>query len=148
MAGFFDNLINNLNNGIGKVADSSKSMVEKTKLNSLIKKVENEKQQYLQAVGTTLYDFMINTTEGDFPREKALEICTIVAQKDQEIETLKAQVAALNAAELSQSEDPMQQTMPQQQTAMSQENPGLVCSCGFVNAPGARFCARCGNKFE
>ncbi|MBQ7875776.1 MAG: hypothetical protein IJ316_00660 [Clostridia bacterium] len=136
MAGFFDNVLNKLNSGIEKVADNSKTMVEKSKLNSAIKKLEAEKHQILESIGATLYQFMIDTSEGDFPREEAFNLCTLVAQKDQEIADLRTQIAAL------------EETAPVQQAAMPQENAGQVCTCGFVNAPGAQFCVRCGNKFE
>ncbi len=137
MAGFLDNVLNKLNSGIEKVADNSKTMVEKSKLNSSIKKLETEKKQLLESIGATLYQFMIDTAEGDFPREEAFNLCTLVAQKDQEMADIRTQIASL------------EETTPvQQATAMPQDNQGLVCSCGFVNAPGAQFCVRCGNKFE
>ncbi len=137
MAGFLDNVLNKLNSGIEKVADNSKTMVEKSKLNSAVKNLEAEKKQVYEAIGMKLFEFMVNTTEGDFPREEAFNLCTLVAQKDQEIADIKAQIAALDSA-----------APVTQQAAMPQENQGLVCSCGFVNAPGAQFCVRCGNKFE
>lgn len=135
MAGFFDNVMNKLNSGIDSVATTSKTMVEKSRLNSEIKRLENEKKQGLEAVGMQLYAFMSNTTEGDFPRDEALNLCAVIAEKDKVIEDCKAQISAL------------EETAAASGTT-SQVPTGPVCSCGFVNAPGACFCAKCGSKFE
>lgn len=135
MAGFLDNVLNNLNKGIESVSNNSKTMMEKSKLNGNIKTIEAEKKMAFEAIGMSLYNFMLNTTEGDFPREEALNLCAQIAEKDNMINDIKARIAELDADNAPKAEVPVQEG-PQP----------VVCSCGFTNAPGAVFCARCGNK--
>ena len=135
MADFFDKVKDGFNKGVATVSTGSKNMIEKSKINSCIKTFENEKKQIAEIIGTKIYNFCYENAEGDIPRDLVISLCGEITNRNEQIMQQKKRLAELEAE--------MNQVM-----GTSVNNFGSTCACGYTNAPGARFCAKCGNKLN
>ena len=135
MADFFDKMKDGFNKGVATVSTGSKTMIEKTKINSCIKTLEDEKKQLAEIMGNKIYNFCNENPEGDIPRDEVTSICNEISARNEQIELQKKKLADLDAE--------MNQVM-----GTSINNLGSTCACGHTNAPGAKFCAKCGNKLN
>ena len=133
MADFFETMKENLTKGVATVSTGSKNVIEKTKINSIIKSLEDEKKQLLILLGNKVFNFCSENEEGDIPRENIISFCEQIEKRNAQIEEQKAKIEELNA-ELSQIKGSFN------------TNISKVCSCGHENAHNANFCAKCGNK--
>ncbi len=133
MADFFGKVKDSFNKGVATVSTGSKNLVEKTKINSCIRTLEDEKKQLLELLGNKIYNYCKETEAGDIPRDVAISFCTEINNRLTEIETQKANLAALDAE-------------MDQITGKTVNNLSKVCNCGHENAAGAKFCAKCGAK--
>lgn len=133
MADFFEKMKDGFNKGVATVSTGSKNMVEKTKLHSLIKTLEDEKKQLAEILGNKVYGICTETEDEDIPRAEVVSICGEITNRNVQIAELKKKIAALDAE--------MNQVM-----GNSGINVPITCACGHTNAPGAKFCAKCGNK--
>lgn len=126
MADFFDKMI-------ATVSTGSKTMVEKSKINAANKALEDEKKQLLEVLGNTVFNYMQEHAEGDIPRMEVVPLCNEIISRNYQIMENKKKVEELDAE------------MEKVKGAGASNIP-TVCPCGLTNAPGAKFCARCGNK--
>lgn len=133
MADFFDKMKDGFNKSVATVSTGSKNMIEKTKLNSMIKTLEDEKKQLLEILGNKVYSFCAKSAEGDIPRDITSSICDEIEKRIQQIDLQKKKIAELDA-EMSRV------------TGSSANNLTAYCNCGHANNPGAKFCAKCGAK--
>ena len=126
MADFFDKMIAGVSKGVETVSTNSKIMIEKAKINTKIKELGNEKKELAALLGMKVYGF---GTAADIPYSEVESFCNEMANRDNLIaeqqELLKAVEASANPA--------------------GAVAAGDACSCGNVNAAGAKFCASCGN---
>lgn len=134
MADFFDKMKDGFNKGVATVSTGSKTMIEKTKLNSVIKTLEDEKKQLLEILGNKIYNFCAENPEGDIPRDNVASFCDEIDKRKEQIEMQKKKIEELDAE--------MNQVIGGSSGLPS------VCSCGHENAPGAKFCAKCGNRLN
>lgn len=134
MADFFDRMKDGLSKGVATVSTGSKNMIEKTKINTVIRGLEDEKKQLAEILGNKIYKFCMETVEGDISRAEVIGICNEITLRNERIEEQRQRIAAL--------ENEMSQVMG------NSSNSGVanVCQCGHINVAGARFCAKCGNR--
>lgn len=134
MADFFDKVKDGFNKSVATVSTGSKTMIEKTKINTVIKTLEDEKKQLAEILGNKIHKFCLENTEGDIPRDEVIGICNEISNRIEQIEVQKKKIEELEAE--------MNQVMGNSQSV------GLtnMCECGHANAAGAKFCAKCGNK--
>lgn len=135
MADFFDKMRNGFNKSVATVSTGAKTMIEKTKINSMIKTLEDEKKQLVEIMGNKIYNFCLENSEGDVPRDYVISFCSEITKRNEQIEAQKKKLAELDAE--------MSQVM-----GTSVNNFGSICACGHTNAAGAKFCAKCGNKLN
>lgn len=133
MADFFTKVKDGLNKGVATVSTGSKTMIEKTKVNSIIKSLEDEKKQLSEILGNKVYDIYMSLGEGDISRDEIMSICNEISTRIEQIKEQKARIEELDAE--------MNQVMGASVSATTG-----ICSCGHQNAPGAKFCAKCGSK--
>ena len=134
MADFFDKMKEGFNKSVAIVSTGSNTMVEKTKINSVIKNLENEKKQLAEILGNKIHKFCLDNAEGDIPRDEVISICNEISIRDEQIEIQKKKIEELEAE--------MSQVMGNS-TITGISN---ICQCGHENAEGAKFCAKCGSK--
>lgn len=130
MAGFFDKVVVGINKGVNSVSEGSKNLVEKAKLNVQIQELEGQKTQLFQSMGTLVYNLK---AEGTLEAPQCDGMCAEITAINQKLTELQAQIKVLEA--------PKPQAAPV--TPVAPAN-GTVCSCGFQNKEGAKFCANCG----
>lgn len=133
MADFFDKMIDGFSKGVASVSTGSKSMIEKTKINAVIKNIEDEKKQLAEILGNKVYQMCVNDPECVISKSDVIDICGQITLRNQQIEEQRKKIADLDAE--------MSQVRGNQPINVSS-----VCPCGYQNAPGAKFCAKCGNK--
>ena len=135
MADFMDTLKSGITKGVATVSTGSKNIVEKTKINTLIKNTENEIKELYGAIGSNVYNFCVNNAEGDIPRAEFISFCEEISVRYGQIQQYQAKIAELDAE--------MEQVMGNGSVNVGPAP--ITCKCGTVNAPGARFCASCGS---
>ena len=133
MADFFDKMKTSINKGVATVSTGSKTMIEKTKQNSIIKSLEDEKSELCRILGNKVFTICTQNVDGDIPREEVQSFCDEIVKRNAQIEECKKRIQELDA-ELNQVRG----------TAAPQNGPGIVCSCGCVNSAESKFCMRCG----
>ena len=133
MSDFLDKMKMGINKGVATVSTGSKTMVEKTKINSVIKTLEDEKNELTRILGNKIFVFCSENTEGDIPRAEVQSFCDEIEKRNVQIEQRKVRIQELDAE--------MSQVMGTTSASIS-----AICSCGYENSPGAKFCARCGKK--
>ena len=133
MADFFGRVKDGLSKGVATVSTGSKTMLEKTKLNSIIKSLEDEKTQLAAILGNKIFTYCQEKAEGDIPRAEVVDICNQITNRNVQIAEHKKRIEELDIE--------MNQVI-----GNSSANITTVCACGHTNAPGAKFCAKCGNK--
>lgn len=133
MADFFDKMKDSMNKGIATVSTGSKTMIEKSKINSIIKTLEDEKRQLAEIAGNKVLTYCSTHPEGDIPRNEVVSVFNEVMARNEQIALHQQRIAELDS-EMDQ--------------VRGGSNLGGFCPCGHENAPGAKFCARCGNKLN
>lgn len=134
MADFFDKMKDGFNKSVATVSTGSKTMIEKTKINTVIKGLEDEKKQLAEILGNKIHKFCLENAEGDIPRDEVISICNEITARNEQIEVQKKKIEELEAE--------MNQVMGNS----SNGNMTNICQCGHANAAGAKFCAKCGSK--
>lgn len=130
-ADFFGKMKDSMSKGIATVSTGSKTMVEKSKINSIIKTLEDEKKQLAEIAGNKVIAYCMANAEGDIPRSEVLSICNEIVARNEQIAAHQQRIAELDS---------------EMEQVRGGSNLGGICPCGHENAPGAKFCARCGNK--
>lgn len=133
MADFFDKVKDSVNKGIATVSTGSKTMIEKTKINSIIKTLEDEKRQLAEIAGNKVITYCNAHTEGDIPRSEIASIFNEVMLRNEQIALHQQRIAELDS---------------EMEQVRGASNLGGFCSCGYENSSGAKFCAKCGNKLD
>ena len=131
MADFFDKLRDGVNKGVATVSTVSKTVLEKSKINSVIKTLKDEKQQLAEIIGNKVYKYMCENP-GDIPRSELESICAEISARIDQINAQNERLAQLD--------DEMSKIVGSASIV-----PGL-CTCGQQNAQGAKFCVVCGKK--
>ena len=75
MADFFDRVKDGLNKGVATVSTGSKTVLEKTKINTIIKKLEDEKKQLSEILGNKIYNYSLSNPGLDVPLSEIIDIC-------------------------------------------------------------------------
>jgi len=131
MADIFDKLKTGLNKGVASVSTGSKTLIEKAKINSRIKTLEDEKKQLAELLGARVYS-LFTELEGDIPRSELEGFCEEIAKR---VELINEQ-----NQKLKELEEEMNQVIGNTKIGPA------ACKCGHINPEGAKFCARCGSQ--
>lgn len=133
MADIFDKMKMGLNKGVATISTGSKTVVEKTKINSIINNLEADKKCLCEAMGLKIFEFCGANPETDFPCAEMIDFCNNIQLHNQQIEEQKRKLVELDAE--------MSRVLG---TSNSVEQ--VVCSCGYSNIVGSKFCAKCGKE--
>ncbi|NLY54363.1 MAG: zinc ribbon domain-containing protein [Firmicutes bacterium] len=130
MADFFTRVRRNINKGISTVSEKSAVFLETAKIKGQIGKLEDQRNELLQALGHYVYqNFAAEALDEKFIAEKCDEITALeqaIAAKTEELEAItKAEKAEPEAEE---------------QVAK--------CECGAEIQPEAKFCSNCGTQLR
>jgi len=147
MADFLGKLVGGINKGVATVSANSKAMMEKTKINSAISKLEGECKHLAQELGQKVYDTYVTTGEvpmGDIERfstEITEKLNTISHKQDELVRVEEEAQKAIEAAKQAVDEKYQEKydTLPPE---------GIQCECGRINRETAKFCVGCGNSMQ
>ena len=128
MADFFDKVIDGVNKGVATVSTGSKTILEKTKINTVIKTLTDEKKQLLEILGNKVYTLAVQEKK-DIPLSEVEPICEQITQRLSQIAEQQAKIEALDEE--------------MNRITGSSGVSNIVCSCGNINKSGAKFCAAC-----
>jgi len=134
MADFFDKLAGGISKGVASVGVSSKAMMDKAKINTIIGNLDNEYKQLAQSLGVKVYE-MYKATGGievdngmiNFVTEMDKRLESIVEQREQ-LKRIDEEVSLVTGG------------------AKPVSQGGTACSCGQIGPESAKFCVKCGNK--
>jgi transcription initiation factor IIE alpha subunit len=133
MSAFFDKVVGGLNKGVNAVSEGSKYILEKNQINTYIQNTEKEKISLLTQIGSIVY--AKHVTE-NFEIEECNELFYMIEGLNQRIEELNEK--------LKETEEQMRKNIHSADVYTN----GIRCSCGNVNAVGAKFCTKCGKMLE
>lgn len=131
----FEKIKKTIDRGVVTAGVQSTTYLESSKLRSMIERVQGSIQQAKIEMGNTIYDNWKNGAENAAYIDG---VCANIRKMEEEIEGYEAQIAALQAEK-----DRVLNGTP---TTVQPE--GIVCSCGQVNSPDAKFCSGCGKPVE
>lgn len=135
MADIFDKMKMGLNKGVATISTGSKTVVEKTKINSIISNLENDKKRQCEAMGMKIFEFYAQNPDTDFPNSEMVDFYNSLQLHNQQIEDQKRKLAELDAE--------MNRVL-----GTSNSVGQVICSCGYANIAGSKFCAKCGAKID
>ena len=136
MADFFGKVKDGFNKGVATVSTGSKTMIEKSKCNTVIKSLEDEKKQLAEIMGNKVYGFCTENPEGDIPRDEVINFINEINARNAQIAEQEKRIQELDAE------------MNQVRGNNVVTGATTVCSCGHTNAAGVKFCAGCGKKMD
>lgn len=128
MANFFDKVVYKVNKGVSSVAESSKEILEKSRLESAINELKEQKLKTAQEIGIKIYNMYM---AGEYVPSAVTSDCDEITLKINEIKAHKKRLAELKAREKA-----------------VQNCVKKVCECGFENASDSNFCQQCGKKLN
>ena len=152
MADFFSKIAGGINKGVATVGANSKAMMEKTRVKGVITNLENERRQYIQALGQKTYDIHAETGEITATEEVNAYLAEITRrlemtqQQNEELARIDAELAAATGGGAQPA--PQQPFVPQPfnpQPIPPQAPAATACACGHQNPISAKFCAGCGS---
>ena len=133
MADFLDKIASGINKGVATVGASSKAMVEKARIKTVIGNLEAERKQLAELLGMKVYEKCVKSEE--------LVADESIANFIEEIQKRLDGIAEQQAA-LKRIDDEMSQVVGQKSGTQGE---GISCACGHTNGSGAKFCAKCGS---
>lgn len=128
MAGFIDRVVGGVAKSVDSIGEGSKQAIEKAKLNMQIQDIEREVSRIFTELGSRAYNIYI---AGESGLEQCKDICDEITARKKKISELKRSVQLI--------ENP---------GAYRNVDGGVICVCGQVNKPEAKFCGNCGKQLE
>jgi hypothetical protein len=135
MSDFFGKIADGFNKGVATVSTGSKNVIEKSKINTFIKNLEDEKKQLIELLGNKVYLYFSENPDADIPKDVISNFCKEIDSRLMQMEEQRAKIAELDAE--------MNQVRGTTSNAVSK-----ICACGHENSPTAKFCINCGNRFN
>jgi ribosomal protein L40E len=143
MSDFFDKLKKNIDKGVSKASKKSAEIAEKTKLQTQIMSLKNDKKNEINELGKVTYDML---KEGNLDEEvlnlkfeSIMEIEKQIEEKEERKENVEKEVEE----ELEDKEE------VEESEVVNDESEEITCpNCGEKNPQDAKFCQSCGHKLK
>ena len=125
----FNKLVGGLSKSVATVSANSWAIIEKTKINNVIKNQENERRRLAEILGMKVHELLMTRNE-----ISKVDITSLVDEISKRIQIISEQNEQLKRidAEVMMAASGNSTNLP-------------VCGCGQVNVQGAKFCETCGN---
>ena len=130
MTDFFDKVKQGIGKGVTTAAVRSKEVLETTKLNSQIRKLQEHRKGLLEELGNITYTMFRNRT---FVEERLKAKSAVIVVLDEQINQKQKELVELHS---------------RAQEALGTPKPAAMCSYGVELYEGAKFCGKCGAKAE
>jgi len=140
MSDFFDKLKKNIDKGVNKASKKSAEIAEKTKLQTQIMSLKNDKKNEINELGKVVYDML---KEGNLDEE-------IINLKFESITEIEKQINNKEEQkENIEKEDFKEESGKVEEAEIVEESEEIVCpNCGEKNPKDAKFCQNCGTKLN
>ena len=138
----FEKLKKNIDKGIVSVSVKSSSYLETEKLKAKIDNIKSDSASQLQAMGDQIYQTWKES--GTVDQAYIAEVCGKVQENENEIAFYEAKIEEVE----SEKNKILNNAANSKPEGTQNVEGGLVCSCGYVNDPSAKFCKVCGQKLE
>lgn len=141
MSDFFDKLKKNIDKGVSKASKKSAEIAEKTKLQTQIMSLKNDKKNEISELGKVTYEMF---KEGNLDEEvlnlkfeSIMEIEKQIEEKEEKKENVEKEVDEVSDENIEESEKV--ESQPEE----------ITCpNCGEKNPQDAKFCQNCGHKLQ
>ena len=137
MAGFFDKVKNTVNKGVVSVGANSKAMLEKTKINMSISKLDNEYQDLLRRLGQLTFDKIKNQSIS-LADDDIANLVKLIDNKLDEIAKLREQIQHVEE-ELNDATSGREYVY---------QEPVTCYECGYLNQPDTDTCKGCNKPIK
>lgn len=137
MSDFLDKILVGINKGVNDMKENSKFLMEKAKLNTDLKELEDNHHYLLLNLGSFIYNKIRDSKDIDI--EELLPTFREIQSCVDKINLYKLQIKQIE--EEKQSNAPVF-------SANVTNTPSIVCKCGFANNHNSKFCRQCGNSLQ
>ena len=134
MADVFNKIVEGINKGVAVVGTASTSMVEKTKIKTVISNMEAERKQLAELLGMKVYETY--TKSGANVIDK--DMINFVTEIGKRIDVITEQ-----QEELKRIDEEMNKLTGNKGDIDGTEK---TCTCGQAVLSNAKFCSKCGNE--
>lgn len=137
MARVFDKMVVGINKGINAVGESSKLMIEKAQLNTVLQDAEKERRRIYMEMGELVYNLH---KKGEIYIENCQVMCDEIKNVNKRIVELHIQLKDL--------ESQKQSLLSLESNTVYESGEDIVCACGYRNRGTSKFCAKCGKQIS
>jgi len=142
MSDFFDKLKKNIDKGVSKASKKSAEIAEKTKLQTQIMSLKNDKKNEINDLGKVTYEMLrednLDEEILNLKFESIMEIEKQINDKEEQKENIEKE-------ELDEKTEETQEVEERDQA----ESDEIFCpNCGEKNSSDAKFCKNCGTKLN
>jgi hypothetical protein len=130
MADLLARLRSEVEKGMNTLTVKSKEVIDAARIKSQISNAEQEKQDALIEIGTSVCGMLDND---NFNKNVIRAKCAAIRQWDDSIKQLEGELALVHS---------------QAHSALAPATRDITCSCGSAMADGSRFCSSCGNSID
>ncbi len=143
MSDFFDKLKKNIDKGVSKASRKSAEIAEKTKLQTQIMSLKNDKKNEINELGKVVYDMLkdgnLDEEIINLKFESIMEIEKQINDKEEQKDSIEKEGLA---------EEP-EETEEIEEAEVVEESKEIECpNCGEKNPEDAKFCQNCGTKLK
>lgn len=142
MANFIDKIVSSLNKGVSTVSESSKLMVERTKVSSQRDSLLKEINILYINLGELMYNLQKN---GLAKVEQTSGIMNELDMLHKKLSELERQIQELSNQKVLASQG---YAAGKSNVTNNEKAEGILCSCGYLNDADAIFCGECGSKLS
>ncbi|MFO7887147.1 MAG: zinc ribbon domain-containing protein [Eubacteriales bacterium] len=142
MSDFFDKLKKNIDKGVSKASKKSAEIAEKTKLQTQIMSLKNDKKNEINDLGKVTYEMLrednLDEEILNLKFESIMEIEKQIKDKEEQKENIEKEELAEKTEEAQEFEE-----------TGEVESDQIFCpNCGEKNSSDAKFCKNCGTKLN
>jgi len=131
MSDFFKKISTGINKGVTAVGANSKAMLEKSKINGVIKNLKDENKQLAELLGMRVFEIAASGKE--VTKE---DIVNFTDQMSKHLQQIAEQ------------EELLKQVDEEVSLATNKKVEPVACECGNVNSPGVKYCSKCGKALS
>ncbi len=142
MSDFFDKLKKNIDKGVSKASKKSAEIAEKTKLQTQIMSLKNDKKNEINDLGKVTYEMLrednLDEEILNLKFESIMEIEKQINDKEEQKENIEKE-------ELDEKTEEAQEF---EETDQAESDEIFCPNCGEKNSSDAKFCKNCGTKLN
>ncbi len=146
MSDFFGKLKKNIDKGVNKASKKSAEIAEKTKLQTQIMSLKNDKKNEISELGKVVYDML---KEGNLDEEAINLKFESITEIEKQINDKEEQKENIEKEGLAEESEESEESKEFEDVEVVEETEVIECpNCGEKNPTDAKFCQNCGTKLK